>query len=98
MVALQERFNDVKKALFTFWLVFAPAETFLSQGSVEALDMRLLVFLVRTCDAMMPAVVPHLHAKPGFKLTAAIGWHNPRKAVEAPSHAAVQKSRAVGGG
>ncbi len=52
MIALKESFDTFLQERDLGWLVMAPAETFLPQSAVEALAMRLLVFLVRACDAV----------------------------------------------
>ncbi len=95
MIAQKKRFNLWQQSPHIFRFVFAPAQTLFSNGAVEAFYVSLLILLVRTSQAVPTAVVPDLESKLGLKLAAAISLHNLHKAIEAASHAAMQKSSAV---
>jgi hypothetical protein len=45
-----------------------PPQAFLAQGSIEALNVRLLVLLVGTGDAMPDTILEHLLGKYAFEL------------------------------
>ena len=92
VVALQKGFHSGEQACLIFRFILAPTQAFFaffSHGAVEALDVRLLVFLVWSGNAVPAAVVPHLQSKLGFKLTTAISLHDLHKAIKAPPHAAI---------